>query len=72
MSNQITSDDVTVSQGEIIVDDKVIGHVFKFFKHGYHPMVELDVGGKAFEFEIDTKDLVNKVKEKVAATVTRE
>lgn len=53
---------ITVSKGIISADGEQIGTANMFYKHGYHPMVEVIVYNKRLgEFEMDTTDLKNKI-----------
>jgi hypothetical protein len=52
--------EVTLKNGEVLLDGKFRGLIRKSFRYGYHPMAEVMVEGKTGWFELDDPDLVQK------------
>jgi ABC-type ATPase involved in cell division len=57
---------INIIEGNIInINGKNIGTIFQDYKYGYHPAIKLQIGKKITWFELDEKDLINKIAEKV-------
>ena len=53
---------IEIEDGVITKDGKKIGTANKDFKYGYHPAVCVEVLGKTKWFELDTPELIDKIK----------
>jgi hypothetical protein len=64
--------EITISNGKISQDGKVVGTAMKDFKYGYHPAVLVKIGNVREWFELDEPHMVYKIREHVQATLKGE
>jgi hypothetical protein len=64
-------DNVEIKNGTITYKGEIVGVAMKAYKHGYHPSIRVTLykEKKSEWFELDEKNLVEKIKEYVLSKV---
>ena len=60
---------ITIQNGRILQDGKVVGSAMRDFKYGYHPAVLVRIGKVQEWFELDESNLVHKILEYTKAVL---
>lgn len=63
----MTTSLIEIAGGVIRANGQRIGTVNKDLKHGYHPVARMKVGQVTEDFELDTPDLIERIKAAAAA-----